>query len=344
MNNYPVKSRSIAVMVGLPHLADGVLLRRARQLQQPVLISANALSRWSTKRGWREWAGWTTRPLMNAHGLRSLGLDSAGFSAMVTYGRYPWTVDDYVGLAAAYPFRWWASLDYCVEQEVASDRIEVLDRMSRTIRANIECRLRAEDAGIDATFMPVIQGRHPGDYERCAVALAHMIERAGLVGVGSMCRRPVHGADGLIAVVDRLDQVLPRQTRLHLFGVKGAAIPYLTAFAHRIASIDSQAYGVSARIAARRCGQAKTDRLVADHMTQWLHRQHARLDRPSRQLPVQPEVPPPPEPADPWERVIAQARREIRDLIETGDLDHDEMTALWTEQWAADIYGAASAD
>src|SRR3546814_7707898 len=98
MNNYPVKSRSIAVMVGLPHLADGVLLRRARQLQQPVLISANALSRWSTKRGWREWAGWTTRPLMNAHGLRSLSLDSAGFSAMVTYGRYPWTVDDYVGL------------------------------------------------------------------------------------------------------------------------------------------------------------------------------------------------------------------------------------------------------
>src|SRR3546814_6331248 len=117
-----------------------------------------------------------------------------------------------------------------------------------------------------------------------------------------MCRRPVHGADGLIAVVDRRDQVLPRQTRLHLFGVKGAAIPYLTAFAHRIASIDSQAYGVSARIAARRCGQAKTDRLVADHMTQWLLRQHARLDRPSRQLPVQPEVPPPPEPAAPWER------------------------------------------
>src|SRR3546814_6628652 len=122
-------------MVGLPNLADGLLLRRALQLQQPVLISANALSRWSTKRGWREWAGWATRPLMNAHGLRSLSLDSAGFSAMVTYGRYPWTVDDYVGLAAAYPFRWWASLDYCVEQEVASDRNEVLERMSRTIRA-----------------------------------------------------------------------------------------------------------------------------------------------------------------------------------------------------------------
>src|SRR3546814_17732712 len=108
---------------------------------------------------------------MNAHGLRSLSLDSAGFSAMVTYGRYPWTVDDYVGMAAAYPFRWWASLDYCVEPAVASDRNEELDRMSRTIRANIQCRLRAENAGLYATFMPFIQGRHPGDSELFALDL-----------------------------------------------------------------------------------------------------------------------------------------------------------------------------
>src|SRR3546814_15559971 len=85
-------------MVGLPHLAVGALLRRARELQQPVLVSANALSRWSRKRGWREWAGWTTRPLATARSLHSLSLDSAGFSAMVTYGSYPWTVDDYVRL------------------------------------------------------------------------------------------------------------------------------------------------------------------------------------------------------------------------------------------------------
>src|SRR3546814_3155515 len=87
MNKCSVKPHSIDVMVGLPHLAVGALLRRARELQQPVLVSANALSRWSRKRGWREWAGWTTRPLANARSLHSLSLDSAGFSAMVTYGR-----------------------------------------------------------------------------------------------------------------------------------------------------------------------------------------------------------------------------------------------------------------
>src|SRR3546814_9555665 len=162
-----------------------------------------------------------------------------------------------------------------------------------------------------------------------------MTERTGLVCVGSMCRRPVHGADGLSAVVDRLEQILPRRTRLHLFGVKGDAIPYLTAFAHRVASIDSQAYGVSARNAARRCGQPKTDRMVADHMALWLCRQHARLDRPSRRLPMHPEMPPQPEPADPWERAIAQARREIRDLLEPRHLHPDAMTAPSAQHWAA---------
>ncbi|WP_337847819.1 hypothetical protein [Sphingomonas sp.] len=338
MNDPLPKKRSITVMVGLPHLAAGKLLERARRLEQPVLISANALSRWSKKRGWREWAGWRISALDNAASLQSLSLDSAGFSAMVTYGGYPWTLDDYIGLAAAYPFHWWASLDYCVEHQVAGDRDEVLDRISRTIRANIECRLRAEDQGILANFMPVIQGRLPFDYERCADALSGTIERAGLVGVGSMCRRPIHGPEGLMAVVDHLDRVLPPRVRLHLFGVKGEAIPYLTVFAHRIASIDSQAYGVAARNEARHGGRLKSDAIVADHMERWVHAQHARLHQPRRQLPVQAPATEPARVDDPWEAAIVEARQQIRELIESGDLDHDETTAPWIEQWAADIY------
>lgn len=335
MNNAAIK---IEIMVGLPHLAAGKVLDRARQLRQPVLVSANALSRWSHRRGWREWSGWSTRPLVNAAGLHSLSLDSAGFSAMARYGGYPWTTDDYVRLAAAHPFRWWASLDYCVEHQVAGDRDEVLDRISRTIRANIDCRIRAEDRGIIGSFMPVIQGRLPSDYEHCAEALSLTIERAGLVGVGSMCRRPIHGPEGMMAVVDHLDRLLPPRIRLHLFGVKGDAIPYLTAFSHRIASIDSQAYGVAARIAARRAGLPKSDAVVADHMEHWVRAQRCRLRHAPRQVPVGLPAEVPAGPSNPWETAIAQARREIRDLIESGDLDHDDTTTAWIEQWAADIY------
>jgi hypothetical protein len=43
---------------------------------------------------------------------------------------------------------------------------------------------------------------------------------------------------------------------------------------------------------------------------------------------------------DPWEKAIATARVEIRQLIASGDLGHEEVMAGWIEQWAAEIYHA----
>ncbi|SDA36002.1 hypothetical protein [Sphingomonas sp. NFR15] len=329
---------SIEIIVGLPHLGEGPILARTRSLRQAALISANCLSCWSEKRGWREWIGWRLRQLANADGLAALCLDSAGFVATARYGGFPWSLPDYVALAAAYPFRWWASADYCVEAEIARDRDGVIDRISRTIRANRDCRRLAEDHGIVATLMPVIQGRLPEDYGRCVDALRTAMKPGALIGVGSMCRRPVHGPEGLIAVIDHLDQILPVGVRLHVFGAKGEVLPYLLPFSHRVASIDSQAYGVGARRSARKAGVSKTDRFVAQHLEDWVGAQHDRLSRRPRRLPsiAHPSIDV--TPSDPWEAAIAQARAEIRALIESGDLDHDELTFPWIEQWAADIY------
>lgn len=334
----------IEVIIGLPHLNEGPILQRARALERPALISANGLSRWSDTRGWREWAGWRLGQLANARGLSALCLDSAGFVAAVRYGGFPWSLADYVSLAAAYPFRWWASADYCVEAEIARDREEVIDRLSRTIRANRDCRMLGEDLGIADRLMPVIQGRRPTDYERCIDALWRSVTPGATIGVGSMCRRSIHGPEGLIAVVDHLDQVLPAGVRLHLFGVKGTALPFLLPYQHRIASIDSQAYGISARRAAYSAGLSKTDGVVADHLEQWLLAQQRRLRAPARRLPQEVQMGPDTPPVDPWEAAISQARTEIRDLIESGDLDHDELTAMWVEQWAADIYRERAAE
>ncbi|KEQ53762.1 DUF7221 family queuine tRNA-ribosyltransferase-like protein [Sphingobium chlorophenolicum] len=329
---------SIEIIVGLPHLGDGPILARAKAIGQPALISANALSRWTDRRGWREWCGWRIHQLGNAQGLPALCLDSAGFVAAARYGGFPWTLADYVELAAAHPFRWWASADYCVEAEIARDREEVFDRISRTIRANRDCRRLAEDHGIADTLMPVIQGRLPEDYERCLDALWRSLKPGALIGVGSMCRRHVHGPEGLIAVIDHLDQVLPAGVRLHVFGAKGAALPFLLPFAHRVASIDSQAYGIRARQSARKAGVAKTDSFVAQHLEQWIAAQQDRLSQPPRRLPSIARGQGSDVPGDPWEAAIAQARSEIRALIESGDLDHNELTLPWIEQWAADIY------
>src|SRR3546814_14006534 len=64
---------------------------------------------------------------------------------------------------------------------------------------------------------------------------------------------------------------------LHGFGVKGTALSHLKGIEHRIASIDSQAYGQAARHDAFARGVAKTDTLVAQHMQAWTASQFARL-------------------------------------------------------------------
>src|SRR3546814_10416330 len=84
-----------------------------------------------------------------------------------------------------------------------------------------------------------------------------------------MCRREVSGPEGLIAVFDHLDHILPKGVMLHGFGVKGTALSHLKGIEHRIASIDSQAYGQAARHDAFARGVAKTDTLVAQHMQAW---------------------------------------------------------------------------
>lgn len=328
---------TIEIVIGLPHLNDGPLLARACSLRQPALISANALSRWSKANGWPEWRGWRSAQLGNARGLASLDLDSAGFVAMARYGGYAWSVDDYFRLAAAFPFRRIASLDYCTEHDIAGDHEEVLDRIARTIRANRDCRARAGDLGLSDRLMPVLQGRTPEDYERCAEGLWWSMVPGTVVGVGSMCRRKVGGPVGLVAVVDHLNRVLPAGVHLHLFGAKGAALPWLKAYGHRVASIDSQAYGIAARRDAYRRRTPKSDVLVADHMQRWLAQQHRRLSEPARCLPRFRPSSAPTSRRSAWDAAIAAARAEIRSLIENGDLAHDEVTAGWVEQWAADI-------
>ncbi len=333
---------AIEIVVGLPHLANGAILARARAMQQPMLISANCLSRWHKAAGWHEWRGWRTSSLRNAKGLASLDLDSAGYSMMVKYRGLPWTIADYMGLAASYPFRRFAAIDYCCEAGVANDRSEVRERISRTIRTNRECHARAVDLGIADRLMPVLQGRTPDDYERCLDGIASLLKPGTIIGIGSMCRRPCHGPEGLVAVVERLDNVLPDAVFCHAFGVKGSALLWLKPFERRIVSIDSQAYGIAARRDARRLGVTKTDRLVAAHMDRWCQAQLMRTAEPPRISPISTTMPEARLRDDsPWTVAIEAAEAEIRSLIECGELDHDEITAQWIESWTAGIYRAA---
>jgi len=327
---------TIEIIVGLPHLSKGPLLDRARAMQVPALVSANAFSRWRRRDGWREWCGWRTGTLANAYGLASIDLDSAGFVLAVKERGIPWSIDDYIRLAGSYPFRRFASLDLCCEAEIAHDRDEVLDRIARTIRLNRACHVRAVDAGIADAFMPVLQGRRPADYLRSWDGIGHLVRSGQVVGVGSLCRRHVGGPEGLVAVIDRLDRALPRDVRLHGFGVKGTAVSLLAGFGDRVASIDSQAYGIAARREAHAAGRPKTGHMVAAHMRRWTERQMARAGKsvPS-QIMFDLETPEP-RALDPWSCALAEACEEIRAMIADGEIAYDQITSGWIEQWAAD--------
>jgi hypothetical protein len=103
-----------------------------------VLVSANALSRWAIDaQGFRLWTGFDGRALRLVHD-HPVALDSAGFVAAHRYRGFPWDTEAYLDLAASAPWIWWASQDWCVEPEIARDEDAVLDRISGTVRLNIQ--------------------------------------------------------------------------------------------------------------------------------------------------------------------------------------------------------------
>jgi len=369
---------AVEVILGLPYLSGGALTSTARTLGAPVLLSANSFSRWRDEgpvpKGWefnrlertiraargddsaptsaqsrrrvKEWQGWNLSQMRHADGLREIHLDSAGFHAQAAWGGYPWTPEAYVhGLCAAYPWTRFSSMDLCVEEEVARDRIEVRERVAKTVALNRICQRLSCDLGIEDRLMPVIQGALPEDYLRCYDSLSSTIGEERVIGVGSMCRRQTGGDDGIVAVVEALHRELPPGVRLHLFGLKSDAAEAVADLDGRIASIDSQAYGVTARKQAneRRRKEpefSKSNAFVAGIMAQWYKGQTRRMEAPRRQIqqggfafPVAVASG-----ITVMEVLEQHARRQINDLIEDGEMDHDGLVthhvlAAWMADW-----------
>ena len=311
-------------LLGLPHVMRGPLIDAARALNAPVLISANALSIWKKDASdIPVWQGFSTRNLHHLDGLEAY-LDSVGFVAASRYRGFAWTVDQYLDLGSAYPWRWFASMDLCVEPEIARNRDLVLDRISGTVDLNRACIRGARERGILNRLMPVLQGWMPEDYVRC---LERMPDLSGfpIVGVGSMCRRHLHGPQGILQVIDTRPRIAwdthpAPPLRAHR-GRRGRAPP-----ASRVATVDSQAYGTKAREA----GISKTNRFLAQVMTEWYLKQIEALQTlagENRHPPALLDLRMPP-PLSPFEARLHRAREQMRELLEAGEIDwqqlHDE--------------------
>lgn len=266
----PQAGSGIVVRAGVPQIY-GALVEAAAEARIPVLFSANAFA--VTDKLTKAFTGFRLSAARKLPAHLDAALDSAGFVAMARYGGYRWSEDDYMSLVASRDWAWWAAQDYCVEPPVAGAAVTKEVRMQATVLGYHRGVRLAEKWGVKPPLC-VLQGWTPEDYLRCVEMMGlRDQEWPDLVGIGSVCRRNLFGPDGIAAVIEALDAVLPARTRMHLFGVKGGAVQKLGGHP-RFASIDSCAWDFSVR-AAQRTG--RTQQMRADAMLDWQRGQAATV-------------------------------------------------------------------
>ena len=132
--------------------------------------------------------------------------------------------------------------------------------------------------------VPVLQGRTVSDYQRSAeLTMKHWerwtpwLDMPALVGLGSVCRRDVNDKkEGLRAILNGLEGLLPTGTKIHAFGVKGSFLKELKMF-DWVASTDSMAFDVGARVSAFKERKSNTMAHRNEHMNDWMAKAAARI-------------------------------------------------------------------
>jgi len=304
------------IRVGMP-LPSGRLLEHGVASGLPLMFSANAFSRYKDGR----FAGFRLAAAQAIPASCDAALDSAGFTAAAHYGDYLFTAEAYLELAATRSWAFYSSMDMCCEDQVAPDIAMRRVRVDTTIARFMEVANLAAKRGLPAP-LPVIQGRFPAEYLRCAREMG-IDNDTRLIGLGSVCRRHLHGPDGVLAILDVLDRELPSKVQLHLFGLKGAGtLGVLTArYPGRIYSTDSMAWDASVR---RACPVGRTQEMRAEAMQQWYWREMRQLqDFRSRPLLVFPAA------GDESSEAVAieALGKALGDLIVSGDITYQDAKA-----------------
>lgn len=282
----------MVMRVGIPH-TGGRLAFHAFNEEFPAMVSANAF--------WRP--GSQSFQMPDATNLTEIdyALDSAGFVAMNLWkkkgtqpgmaGVFPWTYEQYLELAAISGASWFSAPDMCCEPEIAANQEEIDYRINATATL-LEGSLRVTYAWQNELAktcstrtvanmvrppVPIIQGWSASDYLRSLELTMAVWQRwqpwlaaPALIGVGSVCRRTLnHPTHGLYAILAALEGHLPRGSRVHLFGVKGASLKKIKLLKW-VASADSMAYDFGARVKAHRSGISNTIEHRSDEMSRWM--------------------------------------------------------------------------
>lgn len=290
----------LTIRVGVPH-KGGHLAIHAFENDYQTMVSANAF--WNQNSQEFKWPEHS--PLYETN----FALDSGGYTALKLFqskgkqsgiaGIFPWTLAQYVEFASLQSPSWWSQPDLCCEPEIATNQDEVDFRVNATatlleatLRVVFQWQCQLANQGWSPRMIvnqinppvPVIQGWGADDYLRSLNLLKQVWSRwepwfapPKLIGLGSVCRRDLHDPQhGLYAILSAIEPHLPEGSRLHLFGVKGAALSKISAL-DSIASTDSMAYDFGARVKAHRQGFSNTLLHRATEMTRWMEAAQQKL-------------------------------------------------------------------
>ena len=170
-------------------------------------------------------------------------VDCGGYSVLAGHGEYETPCREYVEYVREHneKIRWWALRDWpCAPSLLADVGRSVRDHQNLTVRDHVKCLELADQLGVDARPMAVLQGHDVRDY------LWHLdyLRDNGLltdrVGIGSVVRGRGEISE-VRSIIQQVRDALPARCSLHGFGVKHELLQD-PSLARSLDSVDSGAW------------------------------------------------------------------------------------------------------
>ncbi|UTF56022.1 DUF7221 family queuine tRNA-ribosyltransferase-like protein [Natronosalvus rutilus] len=198
-------------------------------------------------------------------------IDSGGYSTLLGNSEYEDPIREYLEFIREHEQRDGVTIDRYALRDWACES-KVLRKHGRTarqhqewtIRDHVECLELAEEIGVEAEPVSVLQGYTVPEY------LEHLdyYREHGLlsdhVGIGSVCRR--NADEEIRSTILQVSEALPDRCRLHAFGVKKTVLRFPDVVM-ALDSVDSNAWDYAVRMDAESNASTEGHRYTWDRIT-----------------------------------------------------------------------------
>jgi len=194
-------------------------------------------------------------------GIKSLFIDSGGYSFIKGKGEYETSNEEYLKFIEKQNPDKFALRDYPCEPDLLRKHNRTINQhQEMTLKKHIELIEKLEEYNITSQPVSVLQGWDIQDYIRCIDRYKEEGLLIKYVGIGSVCRR---GKSNVIKdIILKIAEEVPSKVKIHGFGIKSNVLKFDEVL-EKIDSADSMAYEFSTRMRMRKKGKGRTWKDVA---------------------------------------------------------------------------------